>query len=375
MYIEGKNASLIFQDFRDSNQKLSMQDMDSIILDLRDQLAKAKESGETIRIRGGGSKDFYGLSKQGKTLETTALSGIIEYEPTELVLTAYAGTPLSEIEAALAQNNQMLPFEPPYFGENATFGGCIATGLSGPRRATMGAVRDFVLGVRILDGNGKDLSFGGKVMKNVAGFDVSRVLTGSNGTLGLILSASVKVLPKPEVEKSVCFVTSEKEAIVKMNEIAGLPVPLSGSCFDGEKLVIRLSGAGAAVRAGIERIGGDGFNDQNFWDEVKEQRHPFFRKTGTLIRLSINSASPPIENEQTFLEWNGSLRWLWGSRDLDHYQEIAKARGGNASIFRSDTTCTEIMKLSRPMMRLQEKVKQSLDPHGLFGKNRMFKEF
>ena len=222
-----------------------MQQIDS----LRQQILSAADDKRALRIRGGGTKDWYGVELKGDILDMRALSGIIDYEPTELVITARSGTPLAEIEAALREQNQMLAFEPPHFGEGATLGGVVAAGLSGPRRAASGAVRDFVLGAVLMDGRGEVLSFGGQVMKNVAGYDVSRLLAGSMGSLGVMLQHSLKVLPRPVAEASLRFEMSEIAAIEQLNVWGGQPLPVSASCWHAGVLTVRLSGAGAAVDA------------------------------------------------------------------------------------------------------------------------------
>ncbi|MGH8677318.1 MAG: glycolate oxidase subunit GlcE, partial [Burkholderiales bacterium] len=213
--------------------------MQQFIQQYSEQIRSAASRKTPLRVRGSGSKDFYGVRLTGNILDTRSYNGIVEYEPTELVLTARAGTRLRDLEAALAEKNQMLAFEPPHFGQDATFGGCIGCGFSGPRRAYAGAARDFVLGVRMLNDAGEALRFGGQVMKNVAGYDLSRLLTGSFGTLGLLLEISVKVLPRPEVERTLRFEMTESQAIDAMNRWAGQPLPLSASFYVDNELHLR----------------------------------------------------------------------------------------------------------------------------------------
>ena len=222
----------------------------------------AAEARRPLRLRGGGTKDFYGGEPVGEALDTRGCAGILAYEPSELVVTARGGTPLAELEFALAANGQMLAFEPPHFGAGATLGGCVAAGLSGPRRASAGAVRDFVLGARVLDGRGRDLAFGGQVMKNVAGYDVSRVMAGSLGVLGLILEVSLKVLPRPPVEATVRLELPQEQAIETMNRWGGQPLPVTATAWQGGVLHARLSGAESAVRAGLARVGGERVADR-----------------------------------------------------------------------------------------------------------------
>jgi glycolate oxidase FAD binding subunit len=250
----------------------------------KEQVLAAARGKRALRIRGGGTKDWYGQGNEGDILDTRGYKGIVDYEPTELVITARCGTPLAEIEAALAERNQMLAFEPPHFGDGATFGGAIAAGLSGPRRANSGAVRDFVLGVKLMDGKGEVLGFGGQVMKNVAGYDVSRLLAGSLGTLGLMLEMSVKVLPRAVSQASLRFDMSEIDAIRKLNEWGGQPLPVSASCWHDGVLTLRLSGARAAVDAAVKSLGGEVMpEDAAFWDGLREQRHRFFAGEGAAL--------------------------------------------------------------------------------------------
>src|SRR5262249_51635381 len=268
-----------------------------------------------LRLVGGGSKDFYGQCLDGETFDTTQLAGIVDYDPTELVITARCGTRLTEVESTLQERGQMLAFEPPRFAATATLGGCIASGLSGPRRPYAAALRDVMLGVRLLDGYGEDLAFGGRVMKNVAGFDVSRLVTGSLGTLGIILEASLKCLPLPKVEETRVFELGADQAIKRMNEGGGQPLPLSASCYCDGHLYVRFSGAASAIEAALKRVGGAPLPDaQSFWTSVREQSHDFFVRrdpAGPLWRLSVQSTAPfaDLGGEQ-LLEWGGSLRWL-----------------------------------------------------------------
>ena len=340
----------------------------------KEQILRAKAESTTIRIRGGGTKDFYGVSLDGDILDTRLHSGITEYEPTELVLTAKCGTPLRDIESALDANNQMLAFEPPHFGEGATFGGCVSSGFSGPRRAMQGAARDFVLGVLLMNDNGSELQFGGKVMKNVAGFDVSRLICGSFGTLGLILEASVKVLPKPEVETTIVFELNKERAIERMNDYAAMPIPLSASCFHDGLLSIRLSGSETAVKSGLKKIGGELTDGTDFWRSIREQTHSFFQSDQKLFRHSVNSKSP-VTHENTLIEWNGSLRWICSDTTLKEQQDEATKYNGNAILFRKNVKNDAIQTLTNGLMTLQKKVKNSLDPDGVFGKCRLFTEF
>ena len=241
------------------------------------RIRAAYAEGSPLILQGGGSKTFYGNADEGEVLSTRTLTGIVDYQPKELVLTARAGTPLDEIETALAERNQMLAFEPPHFGGAATLGGSIATGLSGPRRPYAGAARDFVLGVRMIDGTGQPLRFGGQVIKNVAGYDVSRLMAGALGTLGLITEVSLKVLPKPAAETTLQFELDEAGAIKNMNRWAGQPLPLSATSWHADLLTVRLSGAESAVHAARAQRGGELLHDAAaFWQRLRDQATPFF---------------------------------------------------------------------------------------------------
>ena len=345
----------------------------------REQVRAAAAGGGKLRIRGGGTKDWYGQAPEGELLDTRGHSGIVDYEPTELVITARCGTPLAEIEAVLAAQNQMLAFEPPHFGDSATFGGAIAAGLSGPRRANSGALRDFVLGAELLDGKGDVLRFGGPVMKNVAGYDVSRLLAGSLGTLGLITEASVKVLPRPVAETTLRFEIDEIGAIRKLNEWGGQPLPVSASCWHAGVLALRLSGARAAVDAAVTSLGGQVMADSTaFWAGVREQRHAFFDGIGdgdaALWRLSVPSTTGAIvlKGEQ-LIEWGGAQRWLRASSgDADSIRRTASAAGGHATLFRGgDKRVGVFQPLAPAVARIHERLKASFDPAHLFNPGRM----
>ena len=341
------------------------------------RVTQAIQQKTPLRIRGSGSKDFYGNAAAGQILDTCTLSGIVSYEPTELVLTACAGTPLREIEAALAARGQMLAFEPPHFGPDATLGGCIASGLSGPRRAYAGAVRDYVLGVRMIDGKGDILHFGGEVMKNVAGYDVSRMLAGSLGTLGLLLETSLKVLPKPAEEISLRFSMTEADAINSLNQWAALPLSLSANCFENGILTIRLSGATAALKSVRQKLGGEVVTiADEFWLGIREQSHAFFSSKLPLWRLSLPSTTQPLKlaGEQ-LIEWGGSLRWLTSNASADSIRAVAKAAGGHATLFRANgSTAAAFEGLSPTLLTIHKRLKHSFDPHGIFNPGRMYED-
>ena len=355
--------------------------------DIVDQFAgiirAAAEDKVPLCIRGGGSKDFYGNYIPGRNdgvLDASAYAGIVDYERTELVLTARAGTRLADLETELRKHGQMMAFEPPHFEPAATLGGCIATGLSGPRRASAGAVRDFVLGVRMLDGRGDDLRFGGQVMKNVAGYDVSRLMTGSMGTLGLLLEISLKVLPLPAMETTLRIPMVEAEAIERMNLWAGKPLPVSATCFYDGELFVRLSGAEPAVRAAHSKLGGDEIDDGGvFWESVREQSHSFFQSGKSLWRLSIKSTAPPLPLPgKQLMEWGGALRW-WADEtgvDAGVARGIAKAAGGHATLFRSRESCADVFHPLEPaMLAIHRRIKEKFDPMGILNPGRMYPQY
>ena len=370
---------------------------------LREQILNALKNKTLLSIEGGGTKSWYGNSNSYTKLDTRAYSGILEYQPEELVITACAGTPLKEIEAVLKEKNQVLAFEPPHFGENATFGGAIAAGLAGPGRITGGNFRDFVLGARILDGKGQDLSFGGKVMKNVAGYDVSRLLPGSLGTLALLLEASVKVLPKPAATATLRCQISQEKALKVLNEWAGQPLPLSASCWigsakggDGE-LTFRLAGAAAAVKAAIplmsSLINATEISEEtaeHFWNDLREQMVSAFTNLGadqTLYRLALPAACGPIAipgaNDEIILEWHGQQRWIKAPGDEATFKTIkalANSHGGHAARFRQganvDSSYQRFTLLSeqahsKALEAVQERLRSAFDPAGVFATKRL----
>ncbi len=349
-----------------------------MIEQFRQQILAASAGKRALRIRGGGTKDWYGQALQGEVLDTRGHAGIVDYEPTELVITARCGTPLAEIEAALAQHGQVLAFEPPHFGDGATFGGAIACGLSGPRRAASGAVRDFVLGAKLMDGRGEVLNFGGQVMKNVAGYDVSRLLAGSMGTLGLVLEHSVKVLPRAVSEATIRFEASEIDALRRLNEWGGLPLPVSASCWHDGLLTVRLSGAQAAVEAAERTLGGEGVPDgRAFWASLREQQHPFFARDGALWRLSLPSAASAIVlRGAQLIEWGGAQRWLKCDADAAGAANIRRAvaaAGGHATLFRGgDKGVGVFQPLAPAVARINERLKAAFDPAQIFNIGRMY---
>ncbi|MCC7645005.1 MULTISPECIES: glycolate oxidase subunit GlcE [unclassified Janthinobacterium] len=356
--------------------------MQAIAEQFRQRILAASAAGKPLRLRGGGTKDWYGQQFEGEVLDTRAYAGIVDYEPTELVITARCGTPLAEIEAALAARNQMLAFEPPHFGPGATVGGVVASALSGPRRASAGALRDFVLGAVLMDGHGERLAFGGQVMKNVAGYDVSRLLAGSLGTLGMILEVSLKVLPLPLREATFRVACAEIAALRMLNEWAGKPLPISASCWHDGVLTVRLSGAEAAVSAALQSLKGEVLAAEEasaFWLSVREQTHAFFAGAGSLWRLSLPPhASAMILKGRQLTEWGGAQRWLKLDGDADAASSVqirmaVAAAGGHATLFRGGDKAVGVFHpLAPAVATIHQRLRQAFDPAGIFNPHRMY---
>jgi glycolate oxidase FAD binding subunit len=347
---------------------------------LQEKIGEAFRRRAPLRFRGGGTKDFYGNEPQGEMLDTRAHAGIVAYEPTELVITARCGTLLSDLHEMLFKQGQFLAFEPPSFGPAATLGGCVATGLSGPRRASAGSVRDYVLGAKIIDGRGQPLAFGGQVMKNVAGYDVSRLLAGSLGTLGLILEVSLKVLPRPPAELTLGMELPQAKALESLNRWAGRPLPISGSTWRDGELRLRLSGAESAIRAAAQQLGGEALAPEvaaRFWTGVREQTDAFFAGDAPLWRLSLPSNAP----EQALpggqlLEWGGALRWLKSNAEAGSVRAAAARAGGHATLFRArDKAAGVFAPLAPALAKLHRELKNSFDPAGILNPRRLYAEF
>ncbi len=326
-------------------------------------------------IRGGDSKSFYGRRTHGTVLDTRGCAGIVNYAPTELVITARGGTPVAELQAALAEREQILAFEPPVFGAAATLGGTVACGLSGPRRPYAGALRDFVLGTRIVNGRGELLRFGGEVMKNVAGYDVSRLMVGALGTLGVIAEVSLKVLPRPAVEKTVAFEVAADEAIQRLNQWAGQPLPLSATCHVDGRLYVRLSGSANGVRGACRELGADDELDgDGFWPRLREHRLDFFASRLPLWRIGVAPATPMLDLPGRWvLEWGGAQRWLVTDTGPARVRSVVRAAGGHATLFRGGDRDGEVFEpLSAGLAVLHRNLKQAFDPLGLLNAGRLY---
>jgi glycolate oxidase FAD binding subunit len=351
---------------------------------LIDRVQSARSADAQLDIRGGGTKAFYGEVPQGEPLDTRVLEGISSYEPTELVVTARCGTLLAELEATLAEQGQCLPFEPPHFAPGATVGGMVAAGLAGPGRAAVGSVRDYVLGATLLNGRAEVLSFGGQVMKNVAGYDVSRLLAGSMGTLGLILEVSLKVLPLAPATATLRFALDQTTAIDRLNEWGGKPLPINASAWWDGTLLVRLRGAMAAVRAAIDTLGGELIEPDfatPFWTGLRDQTDEFFARAhvaveggAALWRLSVPSTTAPLAlaGEQ-LIEWGGAQRWLCTTTAAGAVRDAAARVGGHATLFRAaDKTCGVFAPLKSPLDRIHRELKKSFDPSGVFNPGRLY---
>lgn len=355
---------------------------DTALQELAQRIHAASEQRQPLCIRGGGTKDFYGQSRHGEPLDTTGLTGIVQYEPSELVATVRAGTPLAELDAALAEHRQYLPFEPPRFDAQGTVGGLVATGLAGPARPSAGSVRDYVLGLQLLDGRGQLLNFGGQVMKNVAGYDVSRLMTGALGTLGLITQVSLKVMPLPPAECTLMFELSETSARQQLNRWGGQPLPLNASCWADGHLAVRLRGAKAALAAARRSMGGSELEPEaaaRQWQALRDQKLPFFQlEPGqALWRLSVPDTAAPLGLGPTLVEWHGALRWVrLPPSAAPKVRAAAERAGGHATLFRGgDGRIPVFDALTPPQKRIHQELKHAFDPAGILNVGRMLPDF
>ena len=385
---------------------MTQQPLDPALQHVADQVRAAAASKSPLRIQGGGSKAFYGDAPQGQLLDTRTLAGITSYEPSELVVTVRGGTSLAELEAALAEQGQCLPFEPPHFQisaqhDTATVGGMVATGLSGPARASVGAVRDYMLGVQILNGRGELLTFGGQVMKNVAGYDVSRLMAGSGGALGVITEVSLKVLPVAPAEATLVFELPQAAALAQLHRWGARPLPLNASCWvrddsDAAKgarelLFVRLRGAVAAVEAACQTMTQDqpGQRIDNAqampdWQACRDLRLPFFTMPPApgfaLWRLSVAQTAPVLDVPwPQLLEWHGALRWLWAPVEAAaRLRDIARDAGGHVTLFRlpngkpgsAAESVARFAPLKPPLDAIHQRLKAEFDPANIFNRAR-----
>lgn len=343
------------------------------------RVSAASQTGLPLEIIGNATKRFYGRTPRGEPLEVSGHCGITCHEPAELVLSARCGTPLTELTARLAEQGQMLAFEPPSFAGGATLGGVIATGLAGPRRAFTGSVRDMVLGMRIVNGRGQVLRFGGQVMKNVAGYDISRLMVGAMGTLGVVLEVSLKVLPLPETERTLVSEVPAERLYQVSEQGLRAGIPISAAAHDGTQMYLRLSGTASAVEAGTRLLGGQGMDGaERFWQDLRDHRLAFFTdpSTGPLWRIALPPAAPSPELDGSWLsDWAGRLIWLRSHALPGIVRMQAQRLGGHASLFRGGERCTEVFQpLDAPLLRLHQRLKAAFDPAGILNPGRLYSQ-
>jgi glycolate oxidase FAD binding subunit len=346
---------------------------DALLDEWRARIAQATAE-RPLRLRGSGSKDFYGETLKGEVLELRDFSGIIDYEPSELVITARCGTTLAHLEAALGEHGQCLAFEPPAYGVDPTLGGMIAAGLSGPRRPFAGAARDFVLGAHLLAADGQLLRFGGQVMKNVAGFDVSRLLCGSLGILGILTQVSLKVLPLARAQATLRLELPAAEAVRVFNRWSGQPLPLSGAAWHGGCAWVRLSGASPAVLAACAQIGGEQVNPgvaDAFWGDLRHARLAPLNEP-VLWRVSVPPAAAALALPgEPLIDWGGALRWYANVPEAATVRAVAQAAGGTALCWRGPAPQGRFHPLAAPLARLHRALKERFDPRGIFNPGRL----
>jgi glycolate oxidase FAD binding subunit len=363
-----------------------MDRQDPALAGLIDRVMLAQADRAPLDILGGGTKSFYGGMRKGEPLPMGELAGISSYEPTELVVTVRAGTPLAELEAALEERGQCLPFEPPRFAPGGTVGGMVSAGLAGPARATMGAVRDHVLGLTLLDGRGEVLTFGGQVAKNVAGYDVSRLIVGSLGILGVICEVSLKVLPISRATATLCFDWAESRALEQLRTWASQPLPVNASAWHEGRLHLRLAGAAAAVSAACGRLGGTAVAPEaarTWWLGVRDQAQDFFSLSASelaggqcLWRLSLPATASPVKLPgRQFIEWHGAQRWWRTAAAAREVREAAARAGGHATLIRgAGKTDAVFSPVSEALMRIHRELKRAFDPAGIFNPGRLYAE-
>jgi glycolate oxidase FAD binding subunit len=361
-----------------------MQADDDAVQGLIERVRAAQAAGTPLEIRGGGTKSFYGEAPRGEPLDLRAIAGISSHEPTELVVTARCGTLLADLEQRLVEHGQCLPFEPPRLAPGGTVGGMVAAGLSGPSRSAVGGLRDYVLGATMLNGRGEVLSFGGQVMKNVAGYDVARLLAGSMGTLGVLLEVSLKVLPVAPASATLRFSMDEASALRRLNEWAGQPLPLNASAWWNGTLVLRLRGAQAAVGAAMATLGGEPIEPAQaaaFWDGLRDHRDDYFTAAAeavaagrTLWRIALPPTAAPLElRGEQLVEWGGAQRWWLSDAPAAEVRDAARRAGGHATMFRArDKSAGAFTPLAAPLARIHRELKTAFDPAGIFNPGRLY---
>ena len=346
-----------------------------IQVELIHAVEKAIEQKQPLAIHGSNSKNFLGNEITGKPVDVSMHSGIIEYEPSELFITAKCGTPLKELESILRDNGQILPFEPPSFTSADTLGGTVACGLSGPRRAYANPIRDCILGAHIINGKAEYLTFGGNVMKNVAGYDASRLMCGAYGTLGIIMQVSIRVAPKPQHEMTTVLECSENQAITQLNRWTQTHFPITASFFHDNLLHIRLEGLQNSVVNTHKKIGGEPLSSsKEFWCSVKNHQHDFFNSDLPLWKLVIPQNTPALSiSGKTSLEWNGGLRWLTSNEDSENIINACKRSRGSATLFKSTSKPNDhLPDLPIGLKNLHIKIKSAFDPDNIFNQGRQY---
>jgi glycolate oxidase FAD binding subunit len=345
---------------------------------LQASVKDALAEGVKLRLKGSGSKDFYGRELgQEKILDLSGNRGIVSYEPTELVITTRGGTPLDEIEAALQANGQMLPFEPPHFDGKGTIGGAIAAGLSGPRRPWGGSPRDLLLGIKLLDGVGRIMSFGGQVMKNVAGYDISRLMAGAMGTLGILLEVSIKVLPKPVEEHTLTFNQDPGNAASLIRKMIADSQPITASYCLADKQAIRLACSKQQLSALQQRYElQDATETSGFWPQLRDHKLDFFQQPKPLWRLSLKPTSRLELSETCLEEWSGGLRWLYSDRPAAEIRSLVDNQGGHAIQFRNGDRSGDVFHPLHPRIAgIQKDLKAVFDPQGVFNPGRHYPNY
>ncbi|HIJ61286.1 MAG TPA: glycolate oxidase subunit GlcE [Rhodospirillaceae bacterium] len=366
-------------------------------------VAEAAAGGLGLAVEGNASKAALGRPMTtARRLRLGGLSGIVAYEPEELVLTARAGTPLAEIEAALAGRRQHLAFEPrdlgPLLGGAGlpqTLGGVVACGLAGPRRCVGGAVRDHVLGITAVNGLGELFKAGGKVVKNVTGYDLVKLLTGSFGTLAVFTEITVKVLPAPETEETVVFPGRDATAAVALMAGAlGGPVEPSAAAWLDGGVCLRLDGFAASVAARRRRLFADcgegelleAAASRRLWQDIAGVA-PFVGRPGRAVwRLTQRPSDAPallrrlamVEGAEAFLDWGGALAWLslpTGDDGGAATVRQAVAAGGQAWLVAAPEAIRAVQPvfppLPAPLAGLEARVKAAFDPRGILNPGRM----
>jgi glycolate oxidase FAD binding subunit len=344
---------------------------------LQTAVMDAVRDSQSLQLLGHGSKAFYGREPSGEPLSLADHRGILSYEPTELVITARSGTPLEEIEAALQEKGQMLPFEPPHFNGKGTIGGAIAAGLSGPRRPWGGAPRDQLLGIKLLDGQGQILKFGGQVMKNVAGYDLSRLMAGALGTLGILLELSIKVLPKPPLEHTLSFTAEQQQAWPLLHKMLIEGAPVTATYSLGDQHRVRIACTDQRCKQ-LQQLYGLEINEQqdDLWRDLRDQQLDYFRKPGPLWRLSLPPAADLDLSEPMLYEWSGGLRWLVTERPAQEIREQVEKEAGHATLFRHGDRNGDIFHPLNPRIaEIQKRLKQVFDPNGIFNHGRHYADY